>query len=252
MDTLHSISFGHGPHKVIALHGWFGDETTFSPLFRALDADLFHWVSPALRGYGGSRHQSGAYTMQEIAEDVLALADHLGWQSFSLVGHSMGGKAIQRILVNAPQRIAKLVGITPVPASGVPFDDDMFGFFQQAWSNPEAALGIVAQSTGGRLPKRYVQDIAAHPHKVTTEEVFMGYLQAWAKGDFSSEIAGLSVPFKIIVGEHDGAITDDFMRETSLVHVPTAVLEVMPNSGHYPMDETPLALAASIIDFLLK
>ena len=80
----------------------------------------------------------------------------------------------------------------------------------------------------------------------------MGYLQAWAKGDFSAEIAGLSVPFKIIVGEYDGAITPDFMRETSLVHIPTAVLELMPNSGHYPMDETPLALAASIIDFLLK
>ncbi len=250
MKRLSTTSFGHGPIKVIALHGWFGDETTFSPLFRALDPDQFHWVSPALRGYGASRHLQGAYTMQEVAEDVLALADDLGWERFNLIGHSMGGKAIQRVLANAPHRIAKLIGVTPVPASGVPFDDGMFGFFQQAWSNPEAALGIVTHSVGGRLPKRYIEEIATHPHRVASEASFLGYLNAWAKGDFSAELAGISLPVKVIVGEHDGAITADFMRGTFLAHFPNGELETMPNAGHYPMDETPLALAASIIHFL--
>ena len=252
MEMLHSKSFGHGPHKVMAIHGWFGDEGTFDPLFRSLDPDIFHWVSPALRGYGGSRNLTGEYTMQEIARDVLALADHLGWERFNLVGHSMGGKAIQRILANSPQRIGKLVGVTPVPASGVPFDADMYQFFRKAWSDPEAASGIVMHSVGGRLPKRYVDEIATHPHKVTTEAAFVGYLDAWANGDFSADLGGITTPAKIIVGEHDGAITADLMRATSLAHLSGANLEIMPNAGHYPMDETPLALAGSIIDFLVE
>lgn len=250
MEHLQSLSFGQGPLKVMALHGWFGDETTYSPLFRSLDPDRFHWVSPALRGYGVSRHLHGAYTMPEIAEDVLALADDLGWERFSLIGHSMGGKAVQRVLADAPHRIEKLIGITPVPASGVPFDEATFSLFQQAWVNLDAARGIVNHSVGGRLPKRFVEDIATNTHKVATEEAFAGYLQAWARGDFSADLAGITLPVKIIVGEHDGAITPDFMRGTFLAHFPNAILEIMRNAGHYPMDETPLALAASIIDFL--
>ena len=243
-------TFGHGARKVMAIHGWFGDEKTFQPLYRALDPEQFHWVSPACRGYGASRHIAGDYTMQEIAADVLALADSLGWTRFSLVGHSMGGKAALRLLSDAPERIEKVIGVTPVPASGVPFDAGTFAMFQGAWTNPDAARGIVAHSVGGRLPARYTEEIAGHPHVTAHEAAFLGYLDAWANGDFSSRLAGIASPVKIIVGEHDGAITPEFMQHSTLQHIPHAELEVMRNSGHYPMDETPLALAASIANFL--
>ncbi|WP_306430820.1 alpha/beta fold hydrolase [Streptomyces sp. 2R] len=58
-----------------------------------------------------------------MAEDALALADGLGWESFSLVGHSMGGKAAQQVLAQAPRRVRKLVGLArspPVPIRWTP------------------------------------------------------------------------------------------------------------------------------------
>ena len=108
--TLGYQKLGNGNHKVIGLHGWFGDHTTYDPMRTALSLDEFTYVFPAYRGYGLSRHLSGNYSNKEIAADVIALADELGWDRFSLIGHSMGGKAIQRVLVDAPKRVQQMVG----------------------------------------------------------------------------------------------------------------------------------------------
>ena len=42
------------------------------------------------------------------------------------------------------------------------------------------------------------------------------------------------------------------MNATYMAWYPTAELEFMPNAGHYPMDETPIALATSMEAFLRK
>ncbi len=243
-------TFGKGPHKVIALHGWFGDEKTFQPIYRALDPDAFTWICPAYRGYGASKSIAGEYNVFEIARDVLALADHLEFDAFSLVGHSMGGMAIQRVLADAPARVKKLIGVTPVPASGVPFDAATYGMFESAVSNPEAARGIVGFSVGGRLCQRFINEIADYPKKVALDAAFSGYLKSWVKTDFHAEIAGKTLPVKVIVGEYDGGLNADVMQATWMSYYPNAELETMANSGHYPMDETPIALATSIEAFL--
>src|SRR4051812_11098442 len=96
------ISVGKGPHKVIALHGWFGSGAGWGAFANVLDEERFSYAFMDDRGYGGSKSAKGEYTMQEIAADTLALADALGWQRFSLIGHSMGGKAVQQVLADAP------------------------------------------------------------------------------------------------------------------------------------------------------
>jgi len=65
-------------------------------------------------------------------------------------------------------------------------------------------------------------------------------------------VQGSTVPLKVIIGQHDGALTEDVMKGTFLAWYKNAELEVMPNAGHYPMDETPVALATSIEAFLRK
>jgi len=60
------------------------------------------------------------------------------------------------------------------------------------------------------------------------------------------------VPVKVIVGAHDAALTVEAMRASYLAWFPNAELEVMENAGHYPMNETPVALATTIEAFLRK
>ncbi len=250
--TIGYRSLGSGEHNVLVLHGWFGDETSFAPMQEALTLDEFTYVFMAYRGYGLSKQQRGDYTMPEIAGDALGLADELGWESFSLIGHSMGGMAAQRVLADAPRRVHKLVALTPVPASGVPFDAESWKLFEGAARSLDNRRAIIDFSTGGRLSKSWIDRMARYSAETSTVEAFAAYLQAWARTDFSAAIRGNPVPVKVIVGAHDLALTADVMRATYLAWYPNAQLEIMANAGHYPMNETPVALATSIEAFLRK
>lgn len=245
-------AMGIGRHHVLALHGWFGDHATFAPMKDALSLDEFTYVCMDYRGYGKSKSLKGDYSLKEIARDALELADSLEWDTFSLIGHSMGGTAMQRVLADAPSRIRKLVGIAPVPATGVPFDDQTWGFFQSGVDSLDSRRGILDFSTGGRLSKSWLDRMARHSEATSTREAFAGYLQAWAKTDFSGEIKGKPQAVKVIVGDHDPSLTPDVMTATYLAFYPNAELEVIANAGHYPIDETPVALATSIEAFLRR
>jgi pimeloyl-ACP methyl ester carboxylesterase len=250
--TIGYKTLGHGEIKVLVLHGWFGDETCFDPLRDALSLDEFTYAFMAYRGYGLSRQQRGEYSMKEIAADALALADALEWPSFSLIGHSMGGMAAQRVLADAPKRVEKLVAVAPVPASGVPFDAGSWQLFEGAARSLDNRRGIIDFSTGGRLSKAWIDRTARYSAETATVEAFAAYLQAWAKTDFHREIVGSKLPVKIIIGAHDQAITEETMKATYLAWYPNAELEAMANAGHYPMNETPVALATSIEAFLRR
>ncbi|MDR3464838.1 MAG: alpha/beta hydrolase [Xanthobacteraceae bacterium] len=248
--TVGYETMGDGPHKVLALHGWFGDHTTFRPLRDALSLSEFTYASVAYRGYGLSRHLAGTYTMAEISTDAIAVADALGWNEFSLIGHSMGGMAVQRILIDAPGRVRKLVAVTPVPASGVPFDPQTAQLFEGAADDLDNRRAIIDFSTGNRLSRAWIDHMARYSDETADRKAFAAYLTAWTKTDIHAGILGNPVPVRVIVGAHDGALTADVMTATYLAWYPNASLEVMTNAGHYPMNETPVALATSIEAFL--
>jgi pimeloyl-ACP methyl ester carboxylesterase len=86
----------------------------------------------------------------------------------------------------------------------------------------------------------------------SSRDAFAAYLPAWAKTDFSAAVKDLRLPVKVIVGEHDPALNSAVMQATYLQSYPEAELEVMANAGHYPMHETPVALATSIENFLRR
>ena len=110
-NTHHVV--GTGPHPVLVLHGWFGDSRAFGQLEPALTRTDFTYAFVDYRGYGGMRDVHGAFTMDEIATDALALADHLGFTDFSVVGHGIekqGSVTMRRITLEAQQRRRLLRG----------------------------------------------------------------------------------------------------------------------------------------------
>jgi pimeloyl-ACP methyl ester carboxylesterase len=249
MPNTHLV-IGQGPHKVIALHGWFGHARGWGPFTQHLNGQDFSYAFMDQRGYGGMKGSGGPYTMAQIAQDALALADSLGWNRFSLIGHSMGGMAIQQVLADAPDRVRALVGITPVPAGGVPFDDQGWAFFSSAAKDPGARRGILDITTGNRLSGTWLDAMVQSTLAHSDEAAVADYLVAWARTDILNRVQGQSLPVLVLPGEHDPALGEATCRATWMAHYPNAQLDVLRNAGHYPMDETPIWLATVIEKFL--
>jgi pimeloyl-ACP methyl ester carboxylesterase len=247
------VTVGSGDHHVLAVHGWFGSARGWGSLPDYLDGSRNTYVFMDLRGYGDRKQVGGEFTMAEAAGDVLALADELGWDRFSVVGHSMGGKVGHQVLLQAPDRVRKLVGLNPVPAAGVPMDEQTWALFDGAAANPGNRAAIINFTTGSKLTSTFIDLAVRHSLENSTTEAFGAYLPSWAKADFSDQ-AGQDdgSPVKVIVGETDPTLSAEVMQQTWLAYFPGAELEVMANAGHYPMFETPVALATSIEEFLAR
>lgn len=237
---------GGGATRVIALHGWFGHAGAWGPLVDAIDPERYSYAFLDYRGYGRSKAMTGRFTVDEIASDALSLADELGWERFSVVGHSMGGMAALRTLVEAPDRVARVVGINPIPASGYPFDEASWGFFSQAAGSAEVRSAILDLTTGKRLSPWFIRRLTASSLENSTVEAFSAYLTVWGRSDFHQRLSGLDHPIHLIVGEHDPAVTVGLLEATAQKHSPQATIETLSNAGHYPMFETPVALATAL------
>jgi pimeloyl-ACP methyl ester carboxylesterase len=249
MPSSH-VTVGSGPHHVLVLHGWFGSARGWGTLPDYLDGSAYTYVFMDLRGYGGRQQVPGEFTMAEAASDAIALADELGWERFSMIGHSMSGQAIQHVLLRVPGRVRRLVALNPIPATGIRFDDEGWALFSGAAESREYRSAIITIITGNRLPGAFVDQIVQHSLDNSTPEAFAAYLTSWANTDISRQVMGHQTAIKVIIGEHDPAMSVPVMEQTWLKFYPGAELEVLSNAGHFPMYETPAALAASIEEFL--
>jgi len=246
------VMVGSGDHHVIALHGWFGSALGWGHLADYLNTAQFSYVFPDLRGYGSRRDEPGEFTMAEAAADAIALADELGWDRFSLLGHSMSGVAIQHVLDQAPHRVRRLVGVSPVPASGLPLGESEWGLFTSAAASPASRAMIINYATGSRLTPAFVDLIVRHSLDNADSHAFGCYLPSWARADIVARIKGNDVPVKVITGEYDPTQPAEFMEQAWLQVYPNSELEVLRGAGHYSMFETPVALAMSIEEFLAR
>lgn len=95
---------------VILLHGFPESHRTWRGIVPDLARD--HYViAPDQRGYARSSKPDGveAYAADRILADLLALADHLGIDRFTLVGHDWGGAVAWMAALGRPDRVARLV-----------------------------------------------------------------------------------------------------------------------------------------------
>ena len=241
---------GSGEEKVMVVHGWKTDHTCFYPMESALDQTTFTYVFVDQRGYGNSKDLGGPYTVPQVAKDMVDLSDHLGWKRYHIVGHSMGGKVIQRIMADHPDRIKSAIGITPCPAGKIPFDDEGWSLFSGADTDKEKRLQIFRMSTGGRLTETWYHSVNAQSIKASKPEAFRSYLDSWVNYDLVEDIMGCKIPIKVIAGEHDPDLTYEVMKATYGEWLPNSEVVKLSNCGHYPMFETPLSLAAECESFL--
>ncbi|MCE5315748.1 MAG: alpha/beta hydrolase [Parachlamydia sp.] len=244
---------GKGPVRVIAMHDWFSDCSSYNSVLPYLDMTQLTCAFADLRGYGRSKSIKGIFSLEEALGDILELANHLQWPEFHLVGHSMSGMIAQYIALKATSRVKSVIAITPVPASGLPAPAPILQFLEDAArQNDESARQIVNFMTSGRYAESRYPDIKVQKwRESSTEEARIGYLKMFGESNFAEEAKGLSTPFLVIAGACDNeAHLEAALRETMLSWYPNAKLTVFQESGHYPMQEEPVLLASTLAAFL--
>lgn len=241
---------GSGPKRVLALHHWLSDRSSFVRLRQHLDGGAFSYAFVDCRGYGEALETLGTYTMEEIAADALAVADDLGWDTFSVIGHSMGGKAAQQMLLDAPSRIRSIVGISPVPASGFPLEGEMWELFAGAVEESGNRRTIFDVTTGGQHDDAWL-DARVNGSERSSQAALRSYLESWTRGpDIHERVEGNPIPVLVVAGANDPAMSPETMRSTWLQWYPNAELEVFDDAGHFAPDESPEALATVLERFL--
>lgn len=110
--TLRGIGFGD-PTKpmILALHGWLDNAASFLPIAEFLTD--YYIIALDLTGHGMSSHRrDGAhYHLIDFPYDLHELVESESWQSFILMGHSMGGIIATLYASCFPEHVSRLISI---------------------------------------------------------------------------------------------------------------------------------------------
>ena len=110
--TLRYAEWGDVAKPLLVLvHGALDQKRSWDWVAAAF-ADRYHVIAPDLRGHGESDWVSdGDYGVLDYVYDLASLIDHLGADTLTLVGHSLGGNICLRYTGLFPDRIEELVAI---------------------------------------------------------------------------------------------------------------------------------------------
>lgn len=243
--------YGNGPVRVLVLHDWLGDHSNYDAVMPWLDGHAFNYVFADLRGYGLSIELTGEFTVEEIAADCLALADRLGWARFHVIGHSMTGMITQRLAADAPSRVLSAVAVCPVSAAGNRLSPEAHAFFVSTIESDDALRRLFRFVTGN-LSDTWASRKVQQSRATVAPACRARYLDMLTTANFVDDVRGLQTPFLAIVGDKDPGLDAAAMERTFLAWHPNAELHVIPNCGHYPMQECPPYFAAVIEAYLSR
>lgn len=112
---ISTLSAGTGP-PVICIHGLGGTKASFMPTVRGL-ADGHRVIAADLPGFGESDKPIAApYDAPYFARSVIALMDALEIERAHLIGNSMGGRVAIEAGLTEPERVGRIVLLSPALA----------------------------------------------------------------------------------------------------------------------------------------
>jgi 3-oxoadipate enol-lactonase len=202
------------------------------------------------RGHGASSVPAGDYTLEQLGQDVIGLADKLGLAKFAFCGLSMGGAVGQWLAVHAPQRLTALVLANTSPKLGTPDTWDarrkavqeggiqaIVDAVMQRFFSPDKQESIWAQSTRAVLlgtdPKAYAACCAA------LRDV-----------DMRPALSRISAPTLVIGSDRDSSTPWEGNGSVLARDIPNAKPFRM-QTAHLSNLEQPRTFITALLDFLL-
>ncbi|MEM1380499.1 MAG: alpha/beta hydrolase [Pseudomonadota bacterium] len=241
---------------LIMLHGFTFSLESFDQLTEDLQAD-YRIIRYDLRGHGltGPDPQK-RYAPEQRAAHIGAVMDQLGIQRATLVGNSLGGLASWRFAADNPERLEKLIlispgaypinGVTEEPAPVPPALEAYFRFLPESGIDMSIDRIFADANAIGDERKASIKAMMRAPGN---GQAFIDALKVFTLPDPEPDLARVVSPTLIIWGDADVVISPkdgEKMRSA----MPDAELLLLPSIGHVAHEEAPQRVADAIREFL--
>lgn len=218
-------------------------------LIMGLAADSAMWVMqlPALqahyrvitfdnRGVGASSAPPGAYSMEEMAADALAVMDAAGAERAHVVGISMGGAIAQHVALKAPERVRSLVLVSTWAER-----NEYMRRLDELGKKVLAGLGRAELLRAAMLwlftPRMFIEN----PQLIDmiegmalamqgSEQAFLSQLPAVAEHHTIDRLHEIGPPTFVVVGRRDMMVPPE-LSERMAARIPNATLKLL-DGGH--------------------
>lgn len=207
------------------------------------------------RGHGETDAPSGAYSLDQLAEDAKALLAALGIERTHFIGLSLGGMVGQVLALKHPEMLRSLIlcdTSSRVPPEARPMWDERIRIAETQGMEPHVAPTIARWFTPD-----YVQ---AHPDMVdrvrtmirrTRPQGYIGCGHAIRMLDLTDALHRIAVPTLVIVGEEDPGTPVPAAR-TIHERISGSELVVLRSASHLSNIEQGDAFNAAVTTFLAK
>jgi 3-oxoadipate enol-lactonase/4-carboxymuconolactone decarboxylase len=235
----------------VVLGGSLGSTLSmWDPQVEAL-TERFCVVRYDARGHGASPVPAGPYSLDDLADDLLALLDRLGVERAHLVGLSLGAMTAMRLAARAPSRVDRLALLCT--SAGFPTSSP---WAERAATVRAEGTAAIAEAVVDRwftprlreaepaLVERMRAMVAAIP-----AEGYASCCGAIERMDLRDDLARISAPTLALAGADDPATPPEHLA-TIAAGIPGARLLVLPQAAHLANLEQPAAVNAALLAHL--
>ncbi|WP_343224994.1 alpha/beta hydrolase [Luteimonas sp. MC1895] len=267
--TVRGLRAGaEGAPRVLALHGWLDNAASFAPLAPFLQGlDL---VVPDLPGHGRSDHlpRGMDYSFAGAVHGVLDIADALGWEHFTLLGHSMGAGIASLVAAACPARVQRLVAIEALGAlaevpertverlrQAVEATRALPGKRLRVFPDLELAVRARMQANGlgeavaRLLVERGTEAVDGGWRWSSDPRLTLPTMVRMTEAQVEDLVAGITCPVKVLFADPAQPYLPDPVRRARAALLPAGELLVMAGGHHLHMEQ-PREVAAAIGGFL--
>jgi pimeloyl-ACP methyl ester carboxylesterase len=257
--SIYTVTRGEGP-AILFSHGVTITSRVWIKQFETLPALGVRVVAFDHRGHGDSLLGSSGHSVQNLATDMRTVIEGLDLRDVVLVGHSMGGVAVQAFALEHPdvikQRVRGLVLLSTLAKTSVSASHQLrylaervTGSFDLRKVMTRPNLGTVFARVGfGREPLasqvELNRQMLATCDSATAQEATAALLGL----DLTAELGRLDVPTLVIGGTSDVITPPAESRRLAEV-IPGARLELLPGAGHMIMLERTELFHELLLDF---
>ncbi|MBI3603814.1 MAG: alpha/beta fold hydrolase [Nitrospirae bacterium] len=239
---------------VVFLHAFPFNRSMWEPQRQALSKH-YRVIAVDLRGHGESDAPLWRYTLDQFADDVAGLLDHLKITGAVFVGLSMGGYLLFAFHRKYPERIKGLVFCdTRAEADTPEVVAWRFALAQRVYK--EGAKAVVADMGPKLLSASAYQAKPDLVQRIATISLstqisgIVGDLMAIAeRPDSSQDLSDIDCPTLVLVGDGDVLTSPDENRRIA-EGIKGARFEIIPSAGHLSNLEQPEAFNTALVSFL--